>query len=526
MANVCRICMVESDSHLDIFEERNATANEPSLVEMLNECIIHKVEKNDPLPKKICSSCVDSCLNAFRFRRICEESYQLFMELLDEEIAESQNAQSTGNNVDLSCVKIEKFDEDVDMVQSTWMSADNFQPDDHKVQVKVEPPCIAEDNLHSSVDNENLKIDDDIKVEDTYIAGDNLQPAVDPAEDNDDQTKVPDDRLQTAASTSSSEVAQNITKTIEPTTPNTTSTDRAYYYCHLCKMKYVHLEKLNQHLKGHQAMLQAFRCRYCEQKFAKRSLLNAHVRLHAGAGSTLICPHCPRTFTGQSDLSDHITIFHKRNQQKNAMSSRSVAIEMARIKRRKIEESLQMRNWERKPKPRPEESSGGAETSQSRVERCNEPKFHRCGTCDKKFTELAKLTEHLLEHSTDEYHPYTCIRCSKVCHTSSALELHLRTHATDRPIECPVCSKEFLLDQQLKQHMHHMHGEENRFPCPHCPKAFKRNGNLQSHMRTHSVERPFGCPHCEKTFNHPANLEMHLRIHPKTLSPVEKKELS
>ncbi|KAH8366252.1 hypothetical protein KR093_010989 [Drosophila rubida] len=367
MAEVCRICMDESDGHLDIFGDQGETAREPSLLDMLNECVAHKVQRNDPLPKKICSSCVSDCLNAFRFRRVCEESYQLFMELLDDDKSSSQNAESIETEIDLDRVKIEK-------------------------------------------------LDSEIKVENTLIA-----------DDSEDDNPM-----------------------------------YSYYYCHLCKKKYVHLEKLNLHLKVHQEMLQAFRCRYCEKKFAKRSYLNAHMRFHTGNGKPYTCPHCPRAFAGRQDLDEHIASYHMTPPEK-------------------IEETYLERQVEKSA--RQQES---------------------------------KLSGQLPGHNDDEQPPYTCPHCSKVCQKRWTLEAHIRTHtAEQRRIECPICLKEFLLVQQLKQHML-LHADENPFPCPHCPKAFKRSSNLQSHLRTHSVERPFGCPHCDKTFNHPANLEMHLRIHPKS----------
>ncbi|XP_034483815.1 uncharacterized zinc finger protein CG2678-like [Drosophila innubila] len=200
MEAVCRICMDNSVALVDIFEEGPSIDEKPSLADMLNECAGCKVKQDDPLPKQICDTCVLDCLNAFRFKRTCQQSQERFMEILNEKKEKKKEAkvkcemqngskedwQLSDNSLDLDCVKIENPDEEI-------------LPD-----VKLEPP-------HSE-----MKI----------IAATSWQGKIIPID-------------------------------------NPSPLTGKIYCCKLCGKEFFHLDKLAKHRLLHDHELRPYKCPYC-----------------------------------------------------------------------------------------------------------------------------------------------------------------------------------------------------------------------------------------------------------------------
>lgn len=53
----------------------------------------------------------------------------------------------------------------------------------------------------------------------------------------------------------------------------------------------------------------------------------------------------------------------------------------------------------------------------------------------------------------------------------------------------------------------------NSFPCPICSKVFLKQYNLKSHMNSHSIEKPFQCSKCPKTFARSHDKKRHELLH-------------
>lgn len=122
MDQLCRVCMDNSVTLVDIFAERQQQSTDhpsPSLAEILNEfCEVHQ---EDCLPQNICLSCVLAAQNAYKFKRTFEDNKQKLLKLLySTRCADNSSAlpfvEAIYNNdrdaVNLSNVKAEPLNED------------------------------------------------------------------------------------------------------------------------------------------------------------------------------------------------------------------------------------------------------------------------------------------------------------------------------------------------------------------------------------------------------------------------------
>ncbi|KAL7834840.1 hypothetical protein SRHO_G00290870 [Serrasalmus rhombeus] len=135
--------------------------------------------------------------------------------------------------------------------------------------------------------------------------------------------------------------------------------------------------------------------------------------------------------------------------------------------------------------------------------------FH-CSLCGKNFSRMASLNIHLKTHSSERAH--TCSICGKGFSRADLLRNHKRTHTGERPFTCNLCGKSYGHQGQLRIHKR-IHTGEKPYCCPHCGKRFNEHNQLKVHLRTHTGERPYACSVCAKTFSNAGNLRIHLRIH-------------
>jgi hypothetical protein len=80
------------------------------------------------------------------------------------------------------------------------------------------------------------------------------------------------------------------------------------------------------------------------------------------------------------------------------------------------------------------------------------------------------------------------------------------------PNKCPVMTCEMNFPSKVKLVQHLKIGKHGQ-PCPQCGKSFTKLDNLELHVRSHSTERPFQCDHCDKTYKDAPSLYSHMQSH-------------
>ncbi|KAK2911444.1 hypothetical protein Q8A67_003577 [Cirrhinus molitorella] len=135
---------------------------------------------------------------------------------------------------------------------------------------------------------------------------------------------------------------------------------------------------------------------------------------------------------------------------------------------------------------------------------------YSCGQCNKTFKHEASLNIHLRSHSSEKTH--ICGQCGKGFDRADLLKNHQRTHTGERPFACNLCGKSYGHQGQLRIHRR-IHTGERPYCCPHCGKRFNEHNQLKVHLRTHTGERPYTCTVCGKTFTNAGNLRSHQRVH-------------
>jgi uncharacterized Zn-finger protein len=108
--------------------------------------------------------------------------------------------------------------------------------------------------------------------------------------------------------------------------------------------------------------------------------------------------------------------------------------------------------------------------------------------------------------------PFRCAECRRTFQSTSALEVHQKSHPRKMPYACSECGKAFSHSTHLLQHQV-VHMGAKPHVCKECGKAFSWVTHLTQHQRIHTGEKPYKCGECGKTFSRSTHLMQHQRVH-------------
>ena len=92
----------------------------------------------------------------------------------------------------------------------------------------------------------------------------------------------------------------------------------------------------------------------------------------------------------------------------------------------------------------------------------------------------------------------------------AGMYVHMRRHSGEKPHACTMCDKRFLQLASLTNHMR-VHTGQRPFTCETCGKQFTQETNLRRHHIIHTGTKPYACSVCGQGFTQSSSRKLHMK---------------
>ncbi|XP_068156343.1 zinc finger protein 892 [Drosophila tropicalis] len=545
---ICLTCLSLSGPFLSIYDGGSGSGN--CLADMLSDFTKTKPKRQNNLPEKVCLSCLSEINHCYSFKIKCENSSRTLRQLLPNALPEEQDqvapkpqvvtkeqeVQATASPVEMNSIEIQtdeipvletihqeikistssviedpREDDEADQGQdfeyelAQHDAPTNTEKNDGHMKYETEMDKMANEYNFSIFNNANgeteispapLPLPSPMQVTTRKSAAKLLQqgkgdhqemnqPGI--SQETTEEFSVPplkrssrrraaEKQEEQAEAPSPKRLRKSLNSNAKaiagPTEGAVLPVAELKYHCDRCQAGFALEKSLSIHRRQNGCTNRNFKCQDCDKVFVSQDHLVEHQATHG----TYNCQECGMQCESKEQLGRHMVQGHKRNLRNQCSVCQKVFTMLSTLR------------------------------DHMRIHTGEKPFV--CNICGKSFTQNANLRQHKLRHS--ETKSFKCDQCSNSFVTKAELTSHIRTHTGDKPFECDVCLAKFTTSCSLAKHKR-KHTGERPYACEMCPMRFTALNVLKNHRRTHTGERPYVCMFCPKSFTQRGDCQMHQR---------------
>ncbi|XP_021918204.1 zinc finger protein 420-like [Zootermopsis nevadensis] len=406
--NICRLCLVQHDFLLPLFDQDTATL--PARIMTLAPNI--KVCAGDGLPAQVCQHCMRQIDTSYNFKLQCENSdlalrqyvnnKQSIMHSDQETLEESPNLSGADVSAEVSVkVEVKELPGEICTVQ-------------HAVK-----RCLKRTTFKQRIIDKKQSCKSITNHSVTVAQGsvsDNSQQLIEESQFCDGMGHKEQIKCHSAKK---KYICQDCGKSF-PQKSNLIAHTRTHtgekpFSCIKCGKCFGRRSTLQDHIKTHTGE-KPYLCEECGKHFARSSHLKVHLKVHSGE-RPFFCNVCGKSFAHGCHLKDHL-ITHSGDKPFCCTECGKCFTSSSIFKRHL------MRHSGEKP--------------------------FGCNECGKRFSGSSDLYIHTRTHTGDKR--YCCTECGKRFLLGCHLKDHMKIHSGEKPFSCVECGKCFARKQVLNKH--------------------------------------------------------------------------
>ncbi|KAF5283961.1 hypothetical protein FQR65_LT13653 [Abscondita terminalis] len=462
----CRICLnAYEKSELFCLFSTNAMFQTLSISTAIEECYGITLEQHKDLPAYVCVQCASNTLHSYTFKKCLLQSEEtLRLRVLDTAVT---------NNNDTEVVL-----PDASMKHEEDLGSDFLEYKDENI-------LMASDHNYCK----DISIIDEIKDENDVV--EELQAVTDSVDNTSEISEQLGEDKKYSIKCLSSNLEKWWLRSCGPP-----------YQCKICSRDYgAHYSAFYMHVRNH--LMNKPACVQCGRRFPYDKLL-LHMRSHTNE-KPFACKQCPARFSLQGNLKRHLVchtgekpyicdICGKGFTQNSSMQThKQIHSGITQIICEYCGKPFTTKNYYKSHLNKYHNDAEQLEDL-SKSDGNGSDVIYKCNTCERVFTKLQSLNQHLRVH--DVKGQFTCAICNASFGISFCYKVHMFIH-------------EILL----------LEDGSDMPPCKFCFYEFSNKTDFELHLLEH-IEKPFQCKHCLKSYNRKIKLSYHLRQHSGLYDPV------